>query len=136
MGGEGQTVTSGRKTVSMVNNSSSLTGSGGGFRLRAAGDQSAQIQVASTLKLRYILASALLLFCVSQIHKSPLLHVPAPIPHIHNGNLCLSQPQHHTYTNVHFCVSQIHKSPLLHVPAPIPHIHNNKLCISQPHQLW
>ncbi len=29
-------------------------------------------------------------------------HVPPPIPHIHNGKLCLSQPQHHTYTNVHF----------------------------------
>jgi len=37
---------------------------GGGFRLRAAGDQGAQIQVASTLKLQYNVASALLLFCV------------------------------------------------------------------------
>ena len=54
------------------------------------------------------------------------------IPHIHNGKLCISLPQHHTYTNVHFCVPQIHKSPLVHVLAPTPHIHNGKLCISQP----
>ncbi len=45
-----------------------------------------------------------------------LLHVLARLPQIHNGKQCISQPQHHTYTNVHFCVSQIHKSPLLHVP--------------------
>ncbi len=75
------------------------------------------------------------------IYKCPLLCVPntqkpifaCPSPNTtHNGKLCISQLQHHKYTNVHFCVSQLHKSPFSHVLARLPQIHNGKQCISQP----